>query len=126
MKRGSKGPEAEGDVSAGKRRHIDRKKHVTNTLYVTNLNSGVSTADLKVALYLLFSSYGHVIAINAHRLRLRGRAFVSFGNSAAALVALDRLQGRLFLGKHLEISQARSPSERIELTRVRAKSVSRN
>lgn len=117
MKRTSKSPQAKAD---NKRRHVGDKNHSDSTIYVTNLNSSTSTSDLKIALYLLFSSYGHVIAINAHRMKLRGRAFVSFGNPGAAQSALERLQGKTFLGQKLDLSFAKSTSERAELTRIRA------
>lgn len=73
------------------------------TLYVTNLPSAkVQKADLKTALYLLFSTYGIVLDVVALKtMKMRGQAHIVFRDVQAATQAMRALEGFLFLGREL-------------------------
>ncbi|KAI2625135.1 hypothetical protein GGS21DRAFT_309074 [Xylaria nigripes] len=85
------------------------------TLYVTNLPSAkINKADLKTALYLLFSTYGPVLDVVALKTeKMRGQAHIVFRDIQAATQALRSLDGFQFLGKELKIQYAKSKSDTI-------------
>ncbi|KAI8947108.1 hypothetical protein F4801DRAFT_582695 [Xylaria longipes] len=85
------------------------------TLYVTNLPSAkINKADLKTALYLLFSSYGPVLDVVALKTaKMRGQAHIVFRDTHAATQAMRSLDGFQFLGKELKIQYAKSKSDTI-------------
>ncbi|KAI1819200.1 hypothetical protein F4861DRAFT_534641 [Xylaria intraflava] len=85
------------------------------TLYVTNLPSAkINKADLKTALYLLFSTYGPVLDVVALKTaKMRGQAHIVFRDTHAATQALRSLDGFQFLGKELKIQYAKSKSDTI-------------
>lgn len=72
-------------------------------LYVTNLPSNkINKADLKTALYMLFSTYGPVLDIvTLKTIKMRGQSHVVFRDVQAATQALRSLQGFKFLGLEL-------------------------
>lgn len=85
------------------------------TLYVRNLDTKVSTPDLRTCLYMLFSPYGKICALNASKApKMRGQAHIGFANADEAATALKELQGMEFLGKPLRIEYSKSESLRIE------------
>ena len=64
------------------------------TLYLNNLNEKIKRADLKRALYGLFSQFGRIIQIVAKgTFRLKGQAWVVFDDITAATSAKRQLQG---------------------------------
>lgn len=71
------------------------------TLYITNLPSNkIQKADLRTALYMLFSAYGHVLDVVAlMTMKMRGQAHVTFRDVHAATQALRSLDGQEFLGR---------------------------
>lgn len=70
------------------------------TLYVQNLNERIKLPLLKQALEMLFSTYGPVLSVVAHtNLRMRGQAFVSFGDVDTATRALEEVNGFPLYGK---------------------------
>ncbi|KAI0599319.1 hypothetical protein F4775DRAFT_120508 [Biscogniauxia sp. FL1348] len=73
------------------------------TLYVTNLPSAkINKADLKTALYMLFSTYGPVLDVVALKtMKMRGQAHIVFRDTQAATQAMRSLDGFQFLGKDL-------------------------
>lgn len=73
------------------------------TLYLTNLPSAkIQKADLKTALYLLFSTYGVVLDVVALKtIKMRGQAHVVFRDIQAATQAMRALEGFEFLGREL-------------------------
>lgn len=72
------------------------------TIYVQNINERVKIPDLKNALYQLFSNYGEVIEVHAKRnIKMRGQAFVIFGDEESAETAIQALRGYMFFGKPL-------------------------
>ncbi|KAI0172344.1 RNA-binding domain-containing protein [Hypoxylon sp. FL1284] len=85
------------------------------TLYVTNLpSSKVNKADLKTALYMLFSTYGPVLDIVALKtMKMRGQAHVVFRDVQAATQAMRSLESFQFLGREMHIQYAKSKSDTI-------------
>ncbi|KAI0904781.1 hypothetical protein F4824DRAFT_260796 [Ustulina deusta] len=85
------------------------------TLYVTNLPSAkINKADLKTALYLLFSAHGPVLDVVALKTaKMRGQAHIVFRDTHAATQAMRSLDGFQFLGKELKIQYAKSKSDAI-------------
>ncbi|KAI2463673.1 RNA-binding domain-containing protein [Annulohypoxylon bovei var. microspora] len=83
------------------------------TLYVTNLVSNkINKADLKTALYMLFSTYGPVLDVVALKtMKMRGQAHIVFRDLQAATQALRSLEGFKFLGAELHIQYAKSKSD---------------
>lgn len=73
------------------------------SLYVTNLPSAkINKADLKTALYLLFSTHGPVLDVVALKTaKMRGQAHIVFRDTHAATQAMRTLDGFQFLGKEL-------------------------
>lgn len=91
------------------------------TVYARNLNDQVSIRDLRTTLYMLFSPYGHVVAINAHRsARMRGQAHVAFADVAAASQAIRGLQGQRLFGKPLVLAYARAASHALQRRQAHA------
>ncbi|KAI2621062.1 RNA-binding domain-containing protein [Hypoxylon sp. NC1633] len=85
------------------------------TLYVMNLpSSKINKADLKTALYMLFSTYGPVLDVVALKtLKMRGQAHIVFRDVQAATQAIRSLEGFQFLGEELHIEYAKSKSHMI-------------
>lgn len=85
------------------------------TLYIRNLDNKVSTNDLRMSLFMLFSTYGRILALNANKSpRMRGQAHIGFENSTSARNAKRELHGTEFLGKKLVIEYAKEESQRVE------------
>ncbi|KAL7925138.1 hypothetical protein ACQKWADRAFT_310722 [Trichoderma austrokoningii] len=82
------------------------------TLYVTNLPSAkVQKADLRTALYMLFSTFGPVLDIVALKtMEMRGQAHIVFRDIQAATQAMRSLDGQPFLGRPMKIQYAKSKS----------------
>ncbi|KAM0446662.1 hypothetical protein ACHAO4_009334 [Trichoderma viride] len=82
------------------------------TLYVTNLPSGkIQKADLRTALYMLFSTFGPVLDIVALKtMEMRGQAHIVFRDIQAATQAMRSLDGQSFLGRTMKIQYAKSKS----------------
>ncbi|AOA63784.1 hypothetical protein PP7435_CHR3-0537 [Komagataella phaffii CBS 7435] len=84
------------------------------TLYVRNLNEKVSVNTLKKKLDELFSPYGNVLAITAHKnLKMKGQAFVAYAKQENAIDAVQSLQGTMLFDKQLEIQDATSQSDAV-------------
>lgn len=85
------------------------------TLYIRNLDTKVSTPDLRTCLYMLFSPYGKICALNASKApKMRGQAHIAFDSAGEAAAALNELQGIEFLGKPLHIEYSKSESLRVQ------------
>ncbi|KAG8421291.1 hypothetical protein J3459_007363 [Metarhizium acridum] len=82
------------------------------TLYVTNLpSSKIQKADLRTALYLLFSTYGPVLDVVALKtMSMRGQAHIVYRDVQTATQAMRSLEGQEFLGRQLKIQYAKSKS----------------
>lgn len=72
-----------------------------SSLYVTNLPSAkIQKADLRTALYMLFSTFGPVLDIVALKtMEMRGQAHIVFRDIQAATQAMRSLDGQTFLGR---------------------------
>lgn len=69
-----------------------QEEHVSETLYIQNLNEKIKIDVLKQSLRALFKTYGEVLDVVAHpNLRMRGQAFVSFESTEAAQKALKEV-----------------------------------
>ncbi|KAH6898676.1 hypothetical protein B0T10DRAFT_116542 [Thelonectria olida] len=82
------------------------------TLYVTNLpSSKIQKADLRTALYMLFSTYGPVLDVNALKtMQMRGQAHITFRDVQTSTQAMRALDGQTFLGREMKIQYAKSKS----------------
>ena len=74
-------------------------------LYVGNLNYSTTSADLEK----LFSEYGTVKSVNI--IGDKGFGFVEMSSSAEAEAAQEELNGKDFMGRKLNIDEARPPKE---------------
>ncbi|KAL2212350.1 U2 small nuclear ribonucleoprotein B [Sarocladium strictum] len=82
------------------------------TLYVTNLpSSKIQKADLRTALYMLFSMYGPVLDVVALKtMSMRGQAHIVFRDVQASTQAMRSLDGQEFLGRNMKIQYAKGKS----------------
>jgi len=85
------------------------------TLYVTNLPSAkIRKHDLRVSLYMLFSTYGPVLDVVAVKtMKMRGQAHIVFRDIQTATQAMRALQGFDYFGMEMEIQYAKSKSDTI-------------
>jgi len=83
------------------------------TLYLTNLPSAkIQKYDLRMSLYMLFSTYGPVIDVVAMKTqKMRGQAHVTFRDVQTATQAMRSLQGFEFFGYKIQIQYAKNKSE---------------
>jgi RNA recognition motif-containing protein len=89
-------------------------EHVSETLYIQNLNEMIRIDVLKASLRGLFKSYGEVVDVVAHNnLRMRGQAFVSFESADVAKKALKEVKGFPLYSKPMQISFARTRSDAV-------------
>ncbi|KAI0931218.1 hypothetical protein AcW1_001320 [Taiwanofungus camphoratus] len=89
-------------------------EHISETLYIQNLNEKIKIPVLKASLRGLFKSYGQVLDVVAHsNLRMRGQAFVSFESAEAAQKALKEVRGFPLYSKPMQISFARTRSDAV-------------
>lgn len=84
----------------------------SQTLYVRNLPSAkIKKDDLRMGLYLLFSTYGTVLDVVALKtMKMRGQAHIVFRDVQAATQAMRSLEGFSFFGLELKIVYAKSKS----------------
>ncbi|KAG6020219.1 hypothetical protein E4U41_002920 [Claviceps citrina] len=82
------------------------------TLYITNLpSSKIQKADLRTALYMLFSTYGAVLDVVALKtMNMRGQAHIVYRDVQTATQAMRSLDGQEILGRKLKIQYAKSKS----------------
>ncbi|GAA5975198.1 hypothetical protein JCM11641_004390 [Rhodosporidiobolus odoratus] len=82
------------------------------TLYISNLPySSLSKPELRRTLYNLFSTYGKVLdVVHLREEKVRGSAWVVFGELSASTAALRGLDGEGIAGRAMRISYARSTS----------------
>lgn len=82
------------------------------TLYIKNLDDKVSSRELKIQLYSLFSFVAPVVNIEARKsIKTRGQAWVSFISEEAATIAMQTFQGFNLLGKEMHIEYSKSQSK---------------
>jgi RNA recognition motif-containing protein len=84
---------------------------------LSNLPDKLQKADLKRELYMLFSTYGTVLDIVAHKtMKMRGQAHLVFKDVPTAAQAMRQLEGFVFFGKPMV--RALNLSARISLTGI--------
>lgn len=84
----------------------------SQTLYVSKLPEKIQKADLKTALYMLFSTYGPVLDVVALKtMKMRGQAHVVFRDVQTSAQAMRSLQGFEFFGKEMKIEYAKTKSD---------------
>ncbi|OOF96927.1 hypothetical protein ASPCADRAFT_205714 [Aspergillus carbonarius ITEM 5010] len=82
------------------------------TLYCTNLPDKLRKHDLRLSLYMLFSTYGTVLDVVAMKTeKMRGQAHIVFKDVQASTQAMRALQGVEFFGKQMKIVYAKSTSD---------------
>ncbi|KAJ1722762.1 U2 small nuclear ribonucleoprotein B'' [Coemansia erecta] len=82
------------------------------TVYLRNLNDKIQKDVLKHTLYSLCIPYGQILDIVALKtLKMRGQAFVVFGDITSATAALRQLNGRKIFGRAIQAEYALSKSE---------------
>ena len=82
------------------------------TLYVRNLDESIKLPILKQDLQTIFSQFGTVLNVIAHKnIRMRGQAFVVFADQQAAEKALATVQEFPFHGKNMQVHYAKTQSD---------------
>ncbi|RAH72708.1 U2 snRNP complex subunit MSL1 [Aspergillus aculeatinus CBS 121060] len=82
------------------------------TLYCTNLPDKLRKHDLRLSLYMLFSTYGTVLDVVAMKTeKMRGQAHIVFKDVQASTQAMRALQGFEFFGKQMKIMYAKGTSD---------------
>lgn len=73
-----------------------------NRLYIKNLPDKIKKPDLRMALYMLFSTYGPVLDVVVLKTaKMRGQAHIVYRDIQASTQAMRALQGFEFFGKEL-------------------------
>ena len=84
------------------------------TIYINNLNEKIKKEELKKSLYAIFSQFGQILDIVALKtLKMRGQAFIIFGDVNSASSALRSMQGFPFYDKPMRIAYAKEKSDAI-------------
>src|SRR5437773_12314734 len=82
------------------------------TLYVRDLDESIKLPILKKDLETIFSQFGTVLNIVAHKnIRMRGQAFIVFAERQAAEKALSGVQEFPFHGKKMQVNYAKTRSD---------------
>lgn len=88
---------------------------VSQTLYVRGICEKVGLAELKRTLYSLFSTYGTILEVRAHKgIKTRGQAWITFLDLSSAVKARNSLNKYYLFGGPIsvEFSQKKSVVER--------------
>ncbi|KAG0051391.1 hypothetical protein BGZ83_003814 [Gryganskiella cystojenkinii] len=102
----------EGNGDADASASTENTPEATPSLYIKNLNEKIKLEVLKKSLTTIFGQYGEVLDIVAHsNIRMRGQAFVIFGDSQAATKAMSEVQSFPLYGKPMVIQYAKSKSD---------------
>ncbi|KAK7040850.1 hypothetical protein VNI00_009446 [Paramarasmius palmivorus] len=89
-------------------------EHISETLYIQNLNEKIKIDVLKASLRGLFKTYGEVLDVVAHKnLRMRGQAFVSFADPEIAKKAMTEVRASTDLKGLQQISFAKTRSDAV-------------
>lgn len=82
------------------------------SLYVNNLTEKIKIDELKKALFHVFSQFGNIIEICAHKdLKRRGQAWIIFENVESASKALGEMANFSFYGKPMQVSFSKIKSD---------------
>ena len=87
------------------------------TLFCCNVNTKINTRDLKSCLFELFCRHGKIldVVVSKADAKKRGIAFIVFASVVSATTAMRSLQGKIFLGRAITISYAKTKSDKIAL-----------
>ena len=84
------------------------------TLYLNNLNSSIKKPLMLKTLRGLFNVHGQVIGVDIVRSKhLRGQAWVTFADQAAATEAMSKLQGFTVFDKPVRVQYAKESNDRV-------------
>ena len=84
------------------------------TIYVRNLNETVKLATMKESLRNLYSNFGEVLDVVAHKnIRMRGQAFIAFNNKHVAKRALTDTQNFPLYGQPLKVDFAKCNADAV-------------
>lgn len=84
------------------------------TIYVRNLNEQIKLSNMKESLRNLYSNFGEVLDVVAHRnIRMRGQAFVAFNSKHIAKRALLDTQNFPLYGQPMKVSFAKSNADAV-------------
>ncbi|KAJ2642199.1 U2 small nuclear ribonucleoprotein B'' [Coemansia sp. RSA 1694] len=84
----------------------------SQTIYFRNLNDKIQKEVLRQTLYSLCIPYGRILDIVALKtIKMRGQAFIVFGDIAASTAALRQLHGRHLFGRAMHVEYALSKSD---------------
>lgn len=84
---------------------------VSQTLYVNHLCEKVGICELKRSLFSLFSRYGTIIDICAHKgIKKRGQAFITFSDLESAVRAKNALDNYFLFDRQIQVNFAKSKS----------------
>lgn len=82
------------------------------TLYLNNLTEKIKVDELKKALFHVFSRFGNIVEITAHKdLKRRGQAWIIFEEVAHASKALSEMNAFEFYKKSMQVSFAKVKSD---------------
>lgn len=86
----------------------------SQTIYLSNLNDQISIEVLRHTLYMLFSTFGHIVSIvTMKNKKMRGQAHVAFGSVLSASNAIRSMQGQYIFDKPAKIVFAKKKSDAI-------------
>ncbi|KAL8706143.1 MAG: hypothetical protein Q9201_000778 [Fulgogasparrea decipioides] len=87
---------------------------IESSLYLQNLPDKLQKHDLRLSLYMLFSTYGPVLDVVALKTKnMRGQAHIVFRDIQASTQAMRALQGFEFFGKEMKIQYGKGKSDTI-------------
>ncbi|KAJ2696919.1 hypothetical protein H4218_004285 [Coemansia sp. IMI 209128] len=95
-------------------RHPNRPPCTTpsKTLYLRNLSEKANPKVMAATLRALFETYGAILDVRVrHSIRMRGQAFVVFGEQEDAVRAYSEVQGFMLYGKPLFVEYSRAASD---------------
>jgi RNA recognition motif-containing protein len=81
-------------------------------VYVQNLNERINIAEMKNALFQLFSNHGEVHEVHAKaNIRMRGQAHIVMHDEETAHAAIKSLRGVFFYDKPLRLNFSKYASD---------------
>ena len=84
---------------------------VSQTLYVNRICEKVGVYELKRSLFSLFSRYGTIIDICAHKgIKKRGQAFITFADIESAVRAKNALDNYFLFDRQIRVNFAKTKS----------------
>ncbi|CAN6644132.1 hypothetical protein TRVA0_020S01332 [Trichomonascus vanleenenianus] len=84
----------------------------SETLYIRNINEKIKLDRLKQELQYIFSKYGRIVDIVAHKnLWMRGQAFVVFDDVSSAQKARNEMNEHEIFGKPMTIQFSKTKSD---------------